>query len=171
MRPTTSSTWASASSWVSFSFLTRLPIWPAVTLRASSMPASTSSWLMSLSTTSIPDAATVCAICPPMVPAPTTAALNTNIQSPISALVRRGRLSEPGLILRLHGEAAEGAAQRVAQGAADEEHVGDRPERPVLGQLVVELGGHPGPALGRLEARPLGAVEGVVVHLGGEASL
>src|SRR4051812_31951366 len=162
MRPTTSSTWASASSWVSFSFLTRLPIWPAVTLRASSMPASTSSWLMSLSTTSIPDAAMVCAICPPMVPAPTTAALNTNIQSPISALVRGGRLSEPGFILRLHGEAAERAAQRVAQGTADEEHVGERSQGAVLGQLVLELCRHLAPALGRLEACPLGAMQRLV---------
>jgi len=56
-----------------------LPTWPRVTLRASSSPARTSSSLTSLSTTGIPAAATVWAICPPIVPAPTTAALNTNI--------------------------------------------------------------------------------------------
>ena len=34
---------------------------------------------MSLRTTGMPAAAIVCAIWPPMVPAPTTAALNTNM--------------------------------------------------------------------------------------------
>ena len=52
---------------------------PVVTLRASASPASTSSSSTSFSTTGMPAAAIVWAIWPPMVPAPTTAALKTNM--------------------------------------------------------------------------------------------
>src|SRR5437660_1377659 len=56
---------------------TRRSSWPLVTSRAFSRPTSTKARSTSLSTTGMPAAATTCAISPPMVPAPTTAALNT----------------------------------------------------------------------------------------------
>ena len=79
MRPTISSSWRSASSWVIFSFATRPPSWPWVTSRAFSGPWSTNFCLTSLRTTAMPADAITWAISPPMVPAPTTAALKTNI--------------------------------------------------------------------------------------------
>ena len=79
IRPMTSSIWAAACSSVILPFSASLLNCPEVTLRASVRPASTSSCLMSLSRTGKPAAAIVCAIWPPMVPAPTTAALNTNM--------------------------------------------------------------------------------------------
>src|SRR5262249_61784956 len=65
-----------------------LAAWPLLTARASSMPAATSAWSTSLRTTGIPAAAIVWAIWPPIVPAPTTAALNTNMlcRSPLYLL-------------------------------------------------------------------------------------
>lgn len=62
---------------------------PLVTFAASSRPAWTSAWSMSLSTTGMPAAAMVWAIWPPIVPAPTTAALNTNMLG--SPLLTGGR--------------------------------------------------------------------------------
>src|SRR5580704_9417183 len=91
MRPTTSATCASPCSAVSLPRSTSLATWPAVTERASSRPACTSASSMSFSTTGNPAAAIVCAICPPIVPAPTTAALNTNTP-PASSLVSRSGL-------------------------------------------------------------------------------
>ena len=75
----TSSSRVSACSWVSFSFFTSRSSWPLVTSRAFSSPWSTNFWSMSLSTTGMSDEAIACAISPPIVPAPTTAALKTNI--------------------------------------------------------------------------------------------
>jgi hypothetical protein len=46
--------------------------------RAFSIPVSTNFWSTSLSTTGMSAFAIVCAISPPIVPAPTTAALKTN---------------------------------------------------------------------------------------------
>src|SRR4051794_24456584 len=57
---------------------TSLASWPSVTSRALWSPASTNDWSTSLSTTGMSAAAMTWAISPPMVPAPTTAALNTN---------------------------------------------------------------------------------------------
>src|SRR3954471_14980673 len=79
MRPTTSSTCWSAWSWVSFSFLTSRASWPVVTSRAFSRPTSTNFRSTSLRTTGMPAAAMTWAISPPIVPAPTTAALKTNM--------------------------------------------------------------------------------------------
>src|SRR5215207_10531570 len=78
MRPTISSSWRSASSWVIFSFATSPPSWAWLTSRALARPWSTNSCLTSLRTTGTPVEATTWAISPPMVPAPTTAALKTN---------------------------------------------------------------------------------------------
>src|SRR4051794_41021521 len=79
MRPSSASTCSSACSWVMRSFLTSLATWPCVTSRAFCSPASTKRWSTSLSTTGMSAAAITWAISPPMVPAPTTAALNTNM--------------------------------------------------------------------------------------------
>src|SRR4051812_4765670 len=82
MRPRISFCCVSACSWVIFSFFTRPPSWPWVTCSAFSRPWSTNFWSTSLSTTSRPAAAITWAISPPIVPAPTTAALNTYMNPP-----------------------------------------------------------------------------------------
>ena len=67
-------------------------------------------------------AAITCAISPPMTPAPTTAALNTNMAVTLAA--RHGlplHIPAP-----LAGEAGEAPAQRRDQLAADEEEVDER---------------------------------------------
>src|SRR3954469_22074723 len=79
MRPRRASTCSSACSCVIRSFLTSFATWPCVTSRAFCSPASTKRWSTSLSTTGTSADAMTWAISPPMVPAPTTAALNTNI--------------------------------------------------------------------------------------------
>src|SRR5215217_7557798 len=127
MRPTTSSTWAAACSSVSRPFSTRPSTCPCVTLRASSRPAWTSSSLTSLSTTGVPEAAMVWAIWPPMVPAPTTAALNTNM-------------------------APQAALERLALRAADEEQIHEGHPGALLLERVAQLQGHGDPALERREA-------------------
>src|SRR3954451_10366585 len=87
MRPSTSSSWASACSWVILSLETRRSSWPLVTSRAFCRPTSTNFWSTSLRTTGMPAEAMTWAISPPMVPAPTTAALKTNMR--FSELLRR----------------------------------------------------------------------------------
>src|SRR3954451_9535930 len=82
IRPTTSASCRSASSWVIFSLETSRASWPVVTSRAFSRPTSTNFWSTSLRTTGMPAAAITWAISPPMVPAPTTAALKTNMRVP-----------------------------------------------------------------------------------------
>jgi hypothetical protein len=73
------STWAAACSSVILPFLTRRAACPSVTSRAFFSPASTNSESTSLSTTGMSALAITCATSPPIVPAPTTAALKTNI--------------------------------------------------------------------------------------------
>src|SRR4051794_39452651 len=141
MRPTISATWALPSSSVIFSLETSRPIWPSVTLPASVKPASTNSCLTSLRTTSIPAAAMVWAIWPPMVPAPTTAALKTNMFR--TALLRKGkgRRLYAGVAVRsqLRGEAPQRALERLALRAADEQQVERAELAAALLELVVEL--------------------------------
>src|SRR6187401_2553622 len=139
MRPMISAACSSACSWVIFSFLTSPPSWPAVTLRASVRPASTNSCLTSFRTTSNPAAAIVCAIWPPMVPAPTTAALNTNMFSETAPCEL-----EIGGRPRLALEAREGALQRVAHRATHEDEVDYSRNAAVLLDGVVQLEGHGG---------------------------
>src|SRR5215207_4957205 len=153
MLPITSASRASACSWVSFSFLTRRESWPSVTARAFSTAASTNFWSMSLTTTGMSAAAIAWAISPPMVPPPTTAALETNIacessgvlawQCGAGALNRRlyGCLRLPllGLFAVLRPEAL------IGEGAHQQQQTeGDEGERP--GQLF-ELGEVVGPDL------------------------
>src|SRR3954466_3893975 len=92
MRPRISCACASACSWVSFSFFTRRPSCAWVTCWAFSRPWSTNFWSTSLSTTGTSALAIAWAISPPIVPAPTTAALNTNKRfPPVSGWVLSGR--------------------------------------------------------------------------------
>ena len=79
IRPRTSSSRASASSWVILSFSTSRLSLPSVIARAFSIAASTNFWSMSLTTTGMSAVAIACAISPPIVPPPTTAALETNM--------------------------------------------------------------------------------------------
>src|SRR3954471_13490772 len=137
------------------------------------MPASTSSCLTSLRTTGNPDAAIVCAICPPMVPAPTTAALNTNtLGTPRNrdSDPRGGRRGTAGAYseqvvrrLQLAAEAGQRAAQGLGHRAADEEPVDDRDQRPALLDLVLEGQGHAAAGVARLERDPLRAAQRLVV--------
>jgi hypothetical protein len=82
IRPVTSSSWRSASSWEIFSFWTRPPSCPWVTSWAFRRPWSTNFCSTSFSTTGTSADAITWAISPPMVPAPTTAALNTYMRPP-----------------------------------------------------------------------------------------
>src|SRR4051812_6954237 len=149
MRPRTSATAASACSWVIFSFLTSRACWAVVTSRAFSRPTSTNFWSTSLSRTGMPAAPIACAISPPMVPAPTTAALKTNMSLSLFVQLAVG--------LDLDGQLAQRAAQRLAQLAADEEQV-DEPHR-VL-QLVLQLQRDaPGREAHALGARQLGVLD------------
>src|SRR3954454_12671499 len=143
MRPTISATWALPSSSVIFSLETSRPIWPSVTLPASVKPASTNSCLTSLRTTSIPAAAMVWAIWPPMVPAPTTAALKTNMARTLWAA---GRFSFRGELAR---EPGQRAGKRLTLARADEQRVHHRREGAELAlfEAIAQLQGQPHPLL------------------------
>src|SRR5215210_2282456 len=144
MRPRISAAWASACSCVSFSFLTRRPSWPSVTCLAFSRPWSMNFWSTSLSTTGMSAEAMTCAISPPIVPAPTTAALKTNMDWRL--------LKELRVRVQLPAEADQGALQGVPQRAADEEHVDDRAQRVVrLLKFVLQRERHRGAVRQRLE--------------------
>src|SRR3954452_20026010 len=170
MRPTTCSTCWSACSWVSFSFLTSRPIWPAVTLRASVSPASTNSCETSLRTTGMPAAAMVWAIWPPIVPAPTTAALNTNMRVSATFLRLEGAggylfAGHLRVGLELPCEAVHGALERVGDRPADEQEVHERPQRPALLEGVFHRQGQlHAVVLGR-ELDALGGAHLRVLHL------
>src|SRR4029078_5278901 len=87
---------------------------------------------MSLRTTSMSAAAIAWAISPPIVPAPTTAALKTNI--PLLTWV----WGSARLPVRLEPKGAERALQRASHLAADEEQIGDRGEDAAALDLVLE---------------------------------
>src|SRR3954469_5170482 len=164
MRPTSACACSSACSWVSFSFLTRRPNWACVTCVAFSRPWSTNFWSTSFSTTSTSAAASTWAISPPIVPAPTTAALNTNMAGEtLRSLWRGGTADWPrgapgrlqrGFLGRLGGEPLERAGERVGLRAADEDEVDEVAQRVPALELVVE------------RQRERGGV--VVVRCGGE---
>src|SRR6478672_1387699 len=167
MRLTTSSTAAGTSSSDILPRLTCPASCPWVTLRASSSPACTRSSLTSLSTTGMPAAAIVCAIWPPMVPAPTTAALKTNMGSgtaPDSGSRRARRLYGTLAFSRhLDPEAAQRAGQRLALRAADEQQVHDRHAGPRLLELVGQLEHDGDPVVVGCEGDPLAAAQLVVL--------
>src|SRR5689334_3214134 len=77
-------------------------------------------------------AAITWAISPPITPAPTTAALKTNM-GPTLAI-----RPELDLRLALVGEARDGAAQRVGHGPSHEQEVDDRRERRAVLDPVLE---------------------------------
>src|SRR4051812_16085456 len=175
MRPRISSACWSACSWVIFSFLTSPPSWPFVTCSAFCRPWSTNFCSTSFSTTSTPAAAQTWAISPPIVPAPTTAALNTNMNPPKWRRKRRyrlsGRVRQSRVLRRLDREGVQRAPDRVAQRAADEDHVGHLHQRPAGVQLVVELDQHARAValLVGLERDGLAAGQLVVEHVDHEA--
>src|SRR5436190_10842014 len=110
---------------------------------------------MSLRTTGMPAELMTWAISPPIVPAPTTAALVTNMAARL----------QPGFVLSLYGEAAECAFQRLRERAPDEEHVGQPAQRAARRERVVEL--HLDCAVG--EAERLGADQLVLEQIRHEA--
>src|ERR671925_274989 len=134
MLPRMRRTWASLCSCVSLPLTTSFAACPEATSRAFASPASTRRWSTSLRTTGMSAAAMTCAISPPITPAPTTAALNTNIARTLAAL----------LALPLHvaaplaGEARERPPQRRRDLATHEQHVDEPRERMALLELVVE---------------------------------
>src|SRR5215211_1209025 len=121
MRPRISSRWASASSWVIFSFFTRLPSCASVTCRAFSSPVSTNSCFTSLRSTGMPADATTWATSPPIVPAPTTAALKTNIAAQAIGAPRAGGRVRRASCLGAHmghpGRTVDAEVARIASGA------------------------------------------------------
>src|SRR3954471_21188846 len=108
------SVWARAPSSSSLPFSTSLAAWRSVTSRAFSSPASTNFASTSLSTTGTSAGAITWAISPPMTPAPTTAALKTNMAVTLASA------AELAFRRELVGEAGERAAQRVRELAAQE---------------------------------------------------
>ena len=114
MRPSVAAACSSACSWVIFCLWTRPASWPRVTSSAFLRPRSTNSCLMSLRITGMPADAITWAISPPIVPAPTTAALNTNtlwrllVVGGAAAVAARGSRGAPRALSR----AARGAAGR-----------------------------------------------------------
>src|SRR4051812_20883928 len=149
MRPMTASSWASACSWVIFSLETSRESCACVTSRAFSSPTSTNFWSTSLSTTGTSAAAMTWAISPPMVPAPTTAALKTNI-SVSDPLLWLGKAPDPsrhracllvGGVLRPRPEEAAQAVLAPARDDVDVE-VGHRLRDDVVDRVEDALGLH-----------------------------
>src|SRR3954470_865834 len=148
IRPRISAACASACSSVIFCLPTSAPSCARVTSSALRRPRSTNSCLTSLRITGTPAEAMTWAISPPIVPAPTTAALNTNTL----AELLRCRWERPGGRRRLRRELAiggkldreplEGAPQRLAQRVTDEEDIGDRAAETRALELVDELERH-----------------------------
>src|SRR5438874_1751685 len=87
---------------------------------------------MSLRTTGMPAELMTWAISPPIVPAPTTAALVTNMAARLQACFVRG----------FCGKAAESAFQSHCERPADEQGVGDLRERTTVLELVFQLHRH-----------------------------
>src|SRR5919202_4515899 len=159
MSESTRSRWAAACRSSSLPFSTSLPTCPSVTSRALSRPASTKRWSTSLRTTGMSAAAMTWAISPPTPPAPTTAALNTNMARTLA--------SAPELALRrdLRGEAAQRAPERLGERAANEQQVDDRCEQVSLLQPVVQGEEHPDALGSRLERDRLDALQPPVLNL------
>src|SRR5262245_9791239 len=134
MFPRMRRTCASPSSWLSLPLLTSLSAWFRVTSRAFSSPVSTKRWSTSLRMTGMSAAAMTCAISPPITPAPTTAALNTNMAMTLAA--------DHGLQLHIPAAFAEEAVERPAQRrghlAAHEQRVHEPRRRGAVLDLVVE---------------------------------
>src|SRR5215218_8700655 len=105
-------------------------------------------------------AAITWAISPPITPAPTTAALNTNMTR---------NLAELDLGLALVGEAAEGAPQGVGHGPAHEQQVDRRGERIAVLDLVLERERHLDVLGPRREGDPLTPAERLVLDFDGLA--
>src|SRR3954447_17502138 len=152
---------ASACSCASLPFFTRLASWRSVTSRAFSSPWSTNRWSTSLRITGRSAAATTWAISPPMTPAPTTAALNTNMGRTLASAAELAFRCQFGV------EPPQRAPQRVGLRPADEEQVDQRGDEFAVLQAVLERE-RDLPRLGlRLERHALRALQARV--LDGEA--
>src|SRR4051794_22621681 len=147
MRPRIATTCSSAWSWVIFSFLTRDPVWIFETSSAFVRPWSTNFWSMSFRTTGMPAELMTWAISPPIVPAPTTAALKTNM----------GARLQRSLFSRFRGKAEKCAPEGVGERPANEQQVGEPAQRAALLELVRELDGDVGPLALGVERHRLGA--------------
>src|SRR5215208_1229571 len=150
---------ASAASWESLPFLTRLAPWRADTSRALSRPVSTKRCSTSLRMTGMPAAAMTCAISPPITPAPTTAALKTNMA---------GTLASPFSVplqvpAPFAGESGEGPLERRLDLAADEEAVDEPRRRRLLLELIVQLERDVDAVAGGLERDLLRAAQALVL--------
>src|SRR5215207_9043840 len=154
MRPSVRSACAAACSSDSLPFSTSFATWPWVTSRAFCNPASTNRSSTSLSTTGTPAAAMTWEISPPITPAPTTPALNTNMAATLADLC-------PALV----GKPGHRAAQRVDHRAADEGALEERRERAPLLELVVERERHADLVADRLEDDRLQPAEPLVLDL------
>src|SRR3954470_18411518 len=96
-----------------------------------------------------------------MTPAPTTAALNTNMGRTLAAAVRRPLQVR----LPLAGEARDGAAQRRGHARAHGDEV-DRPREGVPGlELVLQREADLGAVVGRLEGDAAAAAQPLVLDL------
>src|SRR5215216_7774828 len=126
--------WASPCSCVSLPLPTSFAAWLCVTSRALSSPASTNRRSTSLRMTGMSAAAMTCAISPPMTPAPTTAALNTNMAMTLAA----GHGLQLHIPAALAGEAVERPAQRRDDRTAHEQEVHQTRDRGALLDLVVQ---------------------------------
>src|SRR3954451_4998000 len=105
---------ARAASSSSLPLSTSFAAWRSLTSRAFSRPASTNPESTSLSSTGMSADAITLAISPPITPAPTTAALKTNMRLTLASAAELAFRSQ------LVGEAAQRAAQRVRQLAAQQ---------------------------------------------------
>src|SRR5918997_6871466 len=159
MFPSTRWTCASPCSWVSLPLLTSLAAWFSVTSRAFSRPVSTKRWSTSLSTTGMSAAAMTCAISPPMTPAPTTAALKTNMAGTLAA----GHGLQLHIPAPLAGEAGERSTQRGDHRPAYEQDVHERAQRTAVLELVVERERDLRLVRARGELDPLGAAQAAVL--------
>src|SRR4051794_29209866 len=111
---------------------------------------------MSLRTTGMPAELMTWAISPPMVPAPTTAALVTNM----AARLQRG------FVRSLCGEAPQSAFQSHRKRPANEENVGQNAERPAGRERVIQAQDHVAAVVGGLEAGGLRRDHLIVEDLG-----
>src|SRR3954454_9735271 len=161
MRPRICATCSPACSWVIFSFLTCDPVWIFETSSALWRPWSTKFWSMSLRTTGMPAELMTWAISPPIVPAPTTAALVTNMAA---RLQRR-------FVLSFRGKAPESAFQSHCEGAPDEQDVGQTTERPTGREGVVEAQDDVAAILDGLEAGSLHRGHLLVEDLGHDGAV
>src|SRR5581483_357228 len=146
---------SSSSGW-SFPASTR----PCQSDRAFSSPWSTNLCSTSLSITGISAFAITCAISPPIVPAPTTAALKTNMAP---RLPERCATCAPAAG-QLGAEPLERGAELCLHRPADEQQVDQRRKQRALTDLVLQLERYLNPIIGGRELHGLASLDRIVGH-------